>query len=264
MENQHQSLKKWELRRKSIEDAEYHKDETERRLTENQETIEAMRDLVQRMDARLTVVEQNVKDRDRVILQRDVEAERQKVEFSEMMSKHAAKVAQLELVIASLNETIDDLDPVFILCIHIRSLLDKIRAALFEDVTGIPAEECNRNVNAWWSHALDPSAKKKVYMDEAAIDEHRFKTLHHLLVKKGLMSDPRYIALVNTGTLRYLSQTNIDIRKQANRHAHEVNVAGLHSVLLRATTTQSNVCSEGDMICINSAIDFLLTAPVDN
>lgn len=103
-------------------------------------------------------------------------------------------------------------------------------------------------------------------MDEAAINAHRFKTLHRFLIAKGLMSDPRYVTLVNSGTLKYLCQTNIDIRKQANEHAHEVNVAGLRSVLLRATTTpgHSNVCTAGDMVCINGAIEFLLTAPVDD
>ena len=152
----------------------------------------------------------------------------------------------------------------FILRIQIRSLLDKIRAALYEDVTGIEAEERNHNVNTWWTHALDPSAKKKVLMDEAAIDTHRFKTLRRFLVKKGLMLDPRYTTLVDSGTLKYLCQTNIDIRKQANEHAHEVNVNGLRSVLLRATTTHSNVCTAGDMVCINGAIDFLLTALADD
>ncbi len=100
-------------------------------------------------------------------------------------------------------------------------------------------------------------------MDQAEIDKHRFKAFRRLLSLKGLMSDQRYIALVDSGTLEFLCQTNIDIRKQANDHAHQVNVDGLRSVLLQATTTAgyTNICSEGDMTSINGAIDFLLTAP---
>lgn len=147
--------------------------------------------------------------------------------------------------------------------IQIRTLLDKIRAALYKDVMGNAPEKRNRNVNTWWAHALDPSAKRKRFMDQAAIDKHRFKAFSRMLSVKGLMSDQRYITLVDSGTLEFLCQTTIDIRKQANDHAHQVNVDGLRSVLLQATTTagHTNICSEGDMASINGAIDFLLTAP---
>lgn len=109
MENQHEELKKWELRKKSIEEAEFQKDETEKQLILKQETIDEMRGLIHRMDERLTVVEEIVKDRDKDILERDAEAEKHKVEVSEMLINHAAQLAQLELVIVSLHDIVDDL-----------------------------------------------------------------------------------------------------------------------------------------------------------
>ena len=98
LENQHEELKKWKLREKIFEQAESQKAEMQHSIKAKDKTIDDMREFLDRINTRLTVVEKNLKDRD----------EKHETEMNDMKSEYDAKIARLEDNITSFNETIDD------------------------------------------------------------------------------------------------------------------------------------------------------------
>ncbi|KJA13221.1 hypothetical protein HYPSUDRAFT_485376 [Hypholoma sublateritium FD-334 SS-4] len=180
--------------------------------------------------------------------------------------EHAKQISVLESTISGLNDTVKDLvdyqmttDPVFMVRIQIRTVVDKIRVILHNIFTGEPATERGGNVKNWWAHAINPSPSESASMTKEAVDEHRYRKCLALLADKKLESQPLYHKLVQSGSLRFLSQASINLRNQANTHAHEVgsDMTSFRKALLKTKSMHNHLCTAADFVCINGIVDFL-------
>ncbi len=106
LETQHEELKKWKLREKIFEQAESQKEEMQHSIKAKDDTIDEMREFLDKINTRLIVVEKDLKDSKKVNLDND---EKHQIEMNEMKSEYDAKIVRLEDNITSLNEHIDDL-----------------------------------------------------------------------------------------------------------------------------------------------------------
>lgn len=128
-------------------------------------------------------------------------------------------------------------------------------------MTNQKPDERNRNVNIWWNNALNPPSQMA---NEEAVDEYRFQTCYNFILAKGLASQLSYSGLIHSGTLRFVCKTNIDIRKKANSHAHNVDVSALKESMRKTMGDRNDLCTPADLICINGIIDFLNAEGISN
>lgn len=96
-------------------------------------------------------------------------------------------------------------------------------------------------------------------MDEATLNQLRFKSCVALLSSKGLASKPEYKNLIDSGSLAFLTQINIKIRQQANQHAHSIlpDISQFRQALTKAKEISSHLCSPSDFTSVNGLVDFV-------
>lgn len=137
--------------------------------------------------------------------------------------------------------------------------MGRVIAILYEVLTGKPADARLFLVKSWWTKSLNPPANsKKPPMDRAALDEYRPNQAIALLYSAGLASKPAYQQLINSGTLRFLTQSCILLRNQANAHAHEImDVKEFRAALDEVKSQFANLCSDEDLPCIHGLANFV-------
>ena len=162
----------------------------------------------------------------------------------------------------------------YILRIQIRAVLDAVIALLYTVVTGRKPDDRGNDAKRWWAKSLNPSGylaqNPGVYnldpnqplhlQDEAVVNVMRYDACLAMLQGKGLMKRPEYLKLFKSGTLKFLSQSTIDLREQANVDAHEIKAGGMPAfkkVLLEASSIRDDLCSEKDFPCIINLIEFV-------
>lgn len=96
-------------------------------------------------------------------------------------------------------------------------------------------------------------------MNKYEVDKHRYKRCLAHIVNKKLESQPKYRNLIHSGALRFLSQVSIELRNQANQHAHEVgsDMTSFRRVLHTTKSNHNHLCTAADFVCINGIVDFL-------
>lgn len=157
-------------------------------------------------------------------------------------------------------------DPVSFLKIRFRRLIDEAIKFLFEALTGRTADDRHRNVKNWWLSALNPSNSQnfnpETQYTSQQIDAIRFQMCLTLLSNsdKDFKSNATYKNLVNTGTLRYLTQTSIPLRNQGNFHAHELlDASGFRKSLAKAKSDNiiESICTANDYSSLEGLINFV-------
>lgn len=141
--------------------------------------------------------------------------------------------------------------------------MDKVMALLFAVLTnGIPDARGN-NVRSWWASGLNPPPPKRsqstpLVMDEEALNQRRFQKCISLLKTKGLLTNPKYEELINSGTLGFLTQSSIQLRVLANAHAHSllVNIPIFRNTLNTVKEANDDLCTDADFSCISGLLDF--------
>lgn len=141
---------------------------------------------------------------------------------------------------------------------------------MFVAATGLVPDKHLHNVKNWVATSLNPITYKKPPVpdirtreqqaaDRAILDDQRFKVCLGLLSSKDTLL-PEYQELIQSGTLRFLTQSCIDLRNQANINAHElVNISDLRWSLNKAKVDNivKNICSDSDLSGIEGAMKFV-------
>lgn len=151
-------------------------------------------------------------------------------------------------------------NPACILKIRIRTLMDVVIAILYEAVNGTPPDAKHIQAKKWWARLLDPISSREEQKNKtpAEIDDLRFDLCHQLLVSHGLDLQSPYEELIDSGTLRYITQTDVGLRSQANSAAHsELDIPELKRTLSRAKMAAEQVCTEEEYRNIDSMISFV-------
>lgn len=95
-------------------------------------------------------------------------------------------------------------------------------------------------------------------MDQKGLDEYRFNQAVGALFSAGLASKPVYQQLINSGTLRFFTQSYILLRDQANVHAHELmDVKEFRKALEEVKSQYENLCSADDFSHIHGLVNFV-------
>lgn len=149
-------------------------------------------------------------------------------------------------------------DPACILKIRIRTLMDVVMKLLYEVLTKKKADRNLFAVKAWWINTLDPVMDPENPLDEVTVDQYRFQTCLNLISAAGLASKAPYKKLIESGTLRFITQSHIELRKQANRRAHELlDMEEYRRVLQRARKATNKICSDSVFDSIGGLVDFV-------
>ena len=138
------------------------------------------------------------------------------------------------------------------------------------------ADDRARNVKSWWANVLNPGSSDKKDgsdtqpkgkpMNKDKLNDYRYQTCLAFIEAKNLASEPKYQNLIDSGTLRYLCQTTIELRQQANHHAHEIdiNISDFREVLHTTKATRSDLCTASEFVSINGIVDFLIDVQAKN
>lgn len=143
--------------------------------------------------------------------------------------------------------------------IRFRRLIDEAIKFLYEALTGLKADDRHYAVKEWWYTTFDSCGQGK-NLNEAAINDLRHKECLKLLRSKGFSKLPIYQNLIRTGTLKYLTQTSIELRRKANWHAHElVDMSEFRESIKKAKDDMviDDICSPDDLPSIMGMIDFV-------
>ncbi len=98
-------------------------------------------------------------------------------------------------------------------------------------------------------------------MDKDTLNNYRFENC--LAFIKAKDSKAEYQNLINSGTLRYLCQTTIELRQLANHHAHEIDMdmRDFREVLHAAiSATPANLSP----LMINGIVEFLIAVTLNS
>lgn len=123
-------------------------------------------------------------------------------------------------------------------------------------------------MKSWWANHLNPKSEAsatqpKPYkaMSKDEVDEYRYLFCLELIRTNHLESKPEYKHLIDSDTLKYLCKTTIELRQQANEHAHEIklDMHDFREVLHMTKSTCDDLCSASEFVCLNAIVDFLET-----
>ncbi|KJA14591.1 hypothetical protein HYPSUDRAFT_59300 [Hypholoma sublateritium FD-334 SS-4] len=157
-------------------------------------------------------------------------------------------------------------DPVAFLKIRFRRLIDEAIRFLFEALTGKKADDRHRNVKSWWSSVLNPSNSRhfnpQAQYSPQQLDDIRFQMCLTLLSdsERNFKANATYKNLVNSGTLKYLTQSSIPLRNEGNFHAHELlDASGFRKSLAKAKSDNiiESICTESDYSSLEGLINFV-------
>lgn len=114
-------------------------------------------------------------------------------------------------------------------------------------------------MKSWWANAIHPPQAESATWNKEKIDTYRYEKCVRFLNNKQLTSRSIYRNLISSGSLRYISQATIELRNQANTHAHDLgtNMSRFRRVLHTTKSTHNHLCSASEFVHINGIVDFL-------
>ncbi|KJA12660.1 hypothetical protein HYPSUDRAFT_210262 [Hypholoma sublateritium FD-334 SS-4] len=203
----------------------------------------------------------------------DVRAKHEQAE-----NEYKATISNLTLRLESIEEDMRNVeaywlseDPICMLRIKLRAVIDRAYEVLYSDVTELEPDKLLHNVKQWITIQLNPPAYKKATCpdirtadeqkaDRDYLDNYRYNACLALLSAKKLDILPQYQALISSNSLKFLTQSSIDLRNQANLNAHTLaEMSELRQFLDRAKTDNviDSICSPSDLSGIEGTMAFV-------
>ncbi|KAF9472395.1 hypothetical protein BDN70DRAFT_938223 [Pholiota conissans] len=184
---------------------------------------------------------------------------------AETALEHIKQIAELTSQLEQLNADVKNLErwaitgDVFALIrIRFRRLMDEVIRLLYEALTGEVADDKLMVVKSWWASKLNPrinqrkakatgskSAAGQPTKQQPPSDDERYQTCLKLISNKKLNDLPEYKALVDSGTLKFVTQGTTQLREEANYQAHDL----LDMERFRTLLEQAEKDKDGELIC---------------
>ncbi|KJA20600.1 hypothetical protein HYPSUDRAFT_203584 [Hypholoma sublateritium FD-334 SS-4] len=236
-------------------------------------------------------ISQLIKESERAAVQTNIleqKVSRQKTKISNMGKNHYTTKTELESHIKGYKDTILLLEvrietqheeiqnlklysfgenpSLSLVRIKCRAVIDRGLGIIYEAVTGLKPDKSHHQVKRWIAVSLNPSSYRSLAIltdsERAHLDSTRYQACCRLLAQRSKISLPEYVQLIRSGTLRFLTQSSINLRNHANENAHELvepQIANLRQCLDRAKKDNviDTICSSEDLSGIEGTMAFI-------
>lgn len=146
--------------------------------------------------------------------------------------------------------------------------MDAGLGAVYHDLSGLEPDKRMDAVRRWWANHLNPRNYRKSYApdgtrislteaEQIIHDDTRYAKCLQLIQDKGLQNRPDYLALISSGTLRFLTQTTTPFRDAANAQAHLLLDTSKYRTLLEKAATDTSICPADSIVKVSGLLDFV-------